>query len=124
MSVRLTSEAETKVKLASRAPGAKLVNGELTIPLPAVEVGLAHGLPEPGSVTSQMKVLDQRADARSLSLRLSAPANTQQTLFLCVNDPKIHLRIDGGEISAGSSELRLQFPAGEGYKEKEVKLSW
>jgi hypothetical protein len=89
-----------------------------------VEVGLAHGLPEPGRATAQMKVLDQRADARSFSVRLSAPANTRQTLFLRLNDPRIHLRIEGAEVSAGSSELRVEFPAGEGYKEKEVKLSW
>jgi hypothetical protein len=124
MSVRLTGESEKNVRLGSRAAGAKLTNGELLIPLPVVEVGLPHGLPEPGSATTQMKVLDQRADARSLSLRLSAPASTQQALFLRINDPKIHLRIEGAEPSAGSSELRVQFSAGEGYKEKEVKLSW
>jgi glycogen debranching enzyme len=124
MSLRLTGEAEKDVKLASRAAGAKLVNGELLIQLPPVEVGLGHGLPDPGSVTAQMKVLDQRADARSLSLRLSAPANTRQTLFFRLNDPRIHLRIDGAELSPGSSQLRVQFPAGRGYKEKEVKLSW
>jgi hypothetical protein len=27
-------------------------------------------------------------------------------------------------MPAGSSELRVQFPAGEGYKEKQVTLSW
>jgi glycogen debranching enzyme len=124
MSVRLTGDGAKDVKLASRAPGTKLLNGELIIPLPGVEVGVGHSLPEPGSVTSQMKVLDQRAAAHSLSLRLSAPANTQQTLFLRMNDPKIHLRSEGAEVSAGSSELRVQFPAGEGYQEKEVKLSW
>ena len=124
MSVRLTGESEKNVRLASRVAGAKLVNGELAIPLPAVEVAIAHGLPEPGSASAQMKVLRQRSDARSLSLRLSAPANGQQTLFVRVNDPKIHLRVEGAALSAGSSEMRVQFSAGEGYKEKEVKLSW
>jgi hypothetical protein len=94
------------------------------IPLPAVEIGISHGLPEPGSITSQMKVLEQRADVHSLSLRLSAPANSQQTLLVRLNDQKIHLRIEGGEMPAGSSELRVHFPAGEGYQEKQVKLSW
>jgi glycogen debranching enzyme len=124
MTVRVTGEAEKNVKLASHAEGAKLLNGELIIPLSAVEIGVAHGLPEPGSLTAQMKVLDQRADARSLSLRLSAPANTQQILFLRLNEPKIHLQSEGAEVSTGSSELRVQFPAGGGYTEKEVKLSW
>jgi hypothetical protein len=124
LSVRLTGDGAKDVKLASRAPGTKLLNGEIIIPLPAVEVGIAHGLPEPGKVTSQMKVLEQRAAAHSLSLRLSAPANTHQTLFLRLNDPKIQFRSEGAEVSADSSELRVQFPAGEGYKEKEIKLSW
>jgi hypothetical protein len=124
MLVRLNGDGGKDTKLASRTPGAKLLNGELTIPLPAVEVGTCHGLPEPGSITSEMKVLEQRADLHSLSLRLSAPANSQQTLFVRLNDQKIHLRIKGGEMPAGSSELHVQFPAGEGYKEKQVTLSW
>jgi glycogen debranching enzyme len=124
LSVRLTGDFTKDVKLASLAPGAKLENGELRIPLPAVEVGLSHNLPEPGSVTSQMKVLDQRASAHSLELRLSAPANTVQTLFLRLNDQRIHLQIDGAERSADSSELRVRFPAGGGYTEKTINLSW
>jgi hypothetical protein len=124
MSVRSTGDEAKDIKLASHVAGAKLLNGELLIPLPAVEVGIGHGLPEPGSTTAQMKVLDQRPDARSLSLRLSAPASTQQTLFVRVNDPKVHLRIEGAELSAGSSELSVQFPAGAAYTEKAVKLSW
>jgi glycogen debranching enzyme len=124
LSVRLTGDAAKDVKLASLAPGAKLENGELRIPLPAVEVGLSPALPEPGSVTSQMKVLDQRASAHSLELRLSAPANTLQTLFLRLNDQGIHLQIEGAERSADSSELRVRFPAGAGYTEKKINLSW
>jgi glycogen debranching enzyme len=124
LSVRFVSGAANDVKLASRAAGARLINKELIIPLPAVEVGITCGLPEPGSVTSQMKVLDQRASTHSIWLRLSAPANTRQTLFLRVNDAKTHLRVEGGELSADFSELRLRFPAGGGYMKKEVRLSW
>jgi glycogen debranching enzyme len=122
--VRLTGDAAKDVRLASLAPGAKLENGELRIPLPAVEVGLSHNLPEPGSVTSQMKVLDQRVSAHSLELRLSAPANTLQTLFLRLNDQKIHLTIEGAERSADSSELRVRFPPGAGYTETKINVSW
>jgi glycogen debranching enzyme len=127
--VRLTGEGSIAVQLRSRAAGAKAQNGELRIPLPAVEVGIAHGLPEAGAVTSQMKVLDQQPSAGSLRLRLSAPANSHQTLFLRVNDPKIHLRTAGAELSLESSQLEIQFPAGtgsgeSGYVEKMVTLSW
>jgi glycogen debranching enzyme len=123
LSVRLSGEAKG-VKLASRTPGARIENGDLQIRLPAVEVGLAHGLPEAGATTSQMKVLDQQASPHSLRLRLSAFASSEQTLFLRVNDPKIRLRADGAEISADSAQLRVTFPSGTGYVEKVVTLSW
>ena len=129
LAVRLTDDGpkSKEVKLASGTPGAKLEKGELVIPMPAVEVGIAHGLPEPGSVTSQMKVLDQRASANSLSLSLSAPANAVESLFLRINDPRIRLAADGAEISktsADSSELQVHFPSGAGYQKKDVVLSW
>ena len=98
--------------------------GELLIPLPAVEVGIDHGLPEPGAVTSQLKVLDQQPSPHALRLQLSAPAASHQVLFLRVNDKKIHPRIEGAEVSADASQIRVQFPPGAGYVEKTVTLSW
>jgi glycogen debranching enzyme len=124
LSVRLTGEGTQAVKLVSHAAGARIVNGELRIPLPAAEVGIAHGLPEPGAVTSQMKVLDEQMSPRSLRLRLSAPASSAQTLFLKLNDPTVHLRADGAEVSSDHSQLRTKFPAGNGYVEKAVTLTW
>jgi glycogen debranching enzyme len=124
LSIRLAGEGSKNIKLQSRAAGAKIENGELRIPLPAVELGIAHGLPEAGAVTSQMKVLNQQESPRSLRLRLSAPANSDQTLFLRVNDPSIHLRTEGAEVSANSVQLRVQFPSGVGYVEQAVSLSW
>ena len=124
LSIRIRGEGSKNIKLQSRAAGAKIENGELRIPLPAVELGIAHGLPEAGAVTSQMKVLNQQESPRSLRLRLSAPANSYQTLFLRVNDPSIHLRTEGAEVSANSAQLRVQFPSGVGYVEQAVFLSW
>jgi glycogen debranching enzyme len=124
LSIRIRGEGSKNIKLQSRAAGAKIENGELRIPLPAVELGIAHGLPEAGAVTSQMKVLNQQESPRSLRLRLSAPANSYQTLFLRVNDPSIHLRTEGAEVSANSAQLRVQFPSGVGYVEQAVSLSW
>jgi hypothetical protein len=122
--VRLTGDRSTGIKLQSRTAGAKVENGELRIPLPLVEVGLDHGLPVAGAVTSQMKVLDQQASAHSLRLTLSAPANSSQSLFLRVSDSKSRVRADGAEISSDSSSLRVQFPPGDGYIEKTLILSW
>jgi glycogen debranching enzyme len=124
LSIRIRGEGSKNIKLQSRAAGAKIENGELRIPLPAVELGIAHGLPEAGAVTSQMKVLNQQESPRSLRLRLSAPANSYQTLFLRVNDPSIHLRTEGAKVSANSAQLRVQFPSGVGYVEQAVSLSW
>ena len=124
LSVRLAGQGTQAVKLASRSPGARLENGELRIQLPAVEVGVAHGLPEAGALTSQMKILDQKQSPHSLRLRLSAPANSHQTMFLRLNEPNIRLKVDGAEFAADSDQLRMQFPPGIGYIEKTVILSW
>jgi glycogen debranching enzyme len=122
--VRLTGDGAKNVTLASRTAGAKIEGRELIIRLPAVEFGIDHGLPEPGGVTSQMKVLDQRASPRSLWLRLSAPGYSKQRLFLRVNAPGIRISARGAEISAHCSDVQVQFPAGNGYVEKQVTLSW
>ena len=124
LSVHLTGDDSKTIKLRSRASGASTVNGELRIPLPAVEVGITHGLPDAGARTTQMKVLDQQAAPHLLRLRLSAPANSEQSLFLRMNDPKVHPRIDGAETFADTTHIRIQFPSGAGYVEKVVSLSW
>jgi glycogen debranching enzyme len=122
--VRLSGDGSNSIKLRSRAPASRFENGELRIPLPAIEVAIAHEMPEPGDRTSQMKVLDQQASPRSLRLRLSAPANSRQTLFLRLNDPAVHPRIDGAGGSLDSHQLPIQFPPGAGYVEKSVTISW
>ena len=126
LSVRLSGDGSNAIKLRTRAPGAIKIteNRELRIPLPAVEVGIGHGLPEAGAVTSQLKVLDQQSSPHALRIQLSAPAASQQTLFLRVNDAKARLHIEGAEVSADSSQIHIQFPPGAGYVEKVVRLSW
>jgi glycogen debranching enzyme len=124
LSIRLIGEESRAVKLRTRAPGATTINGELRIPLPAVEVGIDHGLPLAGSITSQLKVLDQQPSQRSLHLRLSAPAASHQSLFFRLNGAKAHLRIEGGEASPDSTHLEVKFPTGTGYVEKVVTISW
>src|SRR5215469_3067658 len=123
LSVRLTGDP-TAVTLKSRAPGASFSKGELRIPLPAVEVGVSHGLPELGSTTWQMKVLDQQITARSLRLRLAAPGGSEHMLFLRVNDPRIRVRTEGAEVSPDSRSLHVRFPPQPGSTEKVVQLSW
>ena len=124
LSVRLIGQGSEAVKLASRSPGARVENRELRIQLPAVEVGIGHGLPEAGARTSQMKIIDQQQSSHSLMLRLSAPANSHQTLFLRLNEPNIQVKADGADLAADSTQLRTEFAPGTGYIEKTVTLSW
>jgi glycogen debranching enzyme len=123
--VRATGQ---QVVLASRTPGAKAAGGVLRIPLPAVEVSLAHALPKPGATTQQLKVLDQQSQANSLLLRLSAPANSHQTMMLRLNDPHVKLHVDGSQLPPETSSplrsLQVDFGPGEGYVEKTLKLTW
>jgi hypothetical protein len=120
--VHLDASSGSSVTLASHAPGAKTVKDELLIPLPAVEVGLSHALPEPGALTSQIKVLDEKYGNRSLQLKLSAPAGSRQSLFLRRNSAKTNLRINGATASAG--QLIVQFPSGKDYVEQVVTITW
>lgn len=122
--VRLEAEGSKTVQLRSHAAGAKVEGSVLEIPLPTVEVGIAHGLPEAGATTSQMKVIDQQESPRSLKLLLTAPAGSLQTLFVRVNDPKARVRVEGAGLSADSKQLQILFPPGTGYIEKAVTVSW
>jgi hypothetical protein len=126
--VRASGSSAQPVVLASLVPGAKWTANVLRIPLPAVEAGIAHGLPEAGSTTQQLKVLDQQYSANSLSLRLAALGGSQQTIMLRVNNMRVKPRVEGAQIQqTGSASLRpvqVDFAAGEGYVEKTVKFTW
>jgi hypothetical protein len=100
----------------------------LRIPLPAVEVGIDQALPEPGATTQKMKVINQQPALNSLSLTLSAAADSHQTIMLRMNDLRAKLHVEGAQMPApGSSSLRalqVDFGPGHGYVEKTVKFTW
>lgn len=126
--IRPEGAAVATLHLKSRAEGAKLLNGALRIPLPAVEAAITHGLPQPGSTTQQLKAIDQQYAPGSLQLTFSAPAQSVQTIFLRVNDRKIKLRIDGAfampDSSSSLQKLRVEFGPGTGYVEKKISITW
>ncbi len=125
--VRMTGDKAGELHLASKSAGARTEADTLRIPLAAVEVGIEHGLPLPGAITSQLKVLNQTQDARSLTLELAAQAGSRQTLHLRINDPKVKVIADGADIGAGGGpvrDLQVSFPAGAGYQQKTVHLRW
>ncbi len=130
----LVVRASDGVRLKSRVPGA-VVGSEgsssLRIPLPAVEASVATDLPLPGARTEQMKVLDQQAGPRSLTLRLAAPAGSKQGFRLRRNDPKVRIRSDDGlPLKADAQQtVDLDFAAGQsdagkGYVERTVRFTW
>ncbi len=115
------------LRLASRAPGATLRNGVLVVPLPAVEVGIEQSLPPFGSATSQLKVLREEYKPHQLILHLSAPAGAFETMNVRENALSSKLTAEGATLDPGGSSpsvLRIQFPAGTGYMDKVVTMTW
>ncbi len=112
--------------------GSKMKDGALRIPLPGVEVDIPHELPLPGSRTAQLKVLNQTADAHSLTLDLEAQGGSVYDLPLRVNGvPHTAIHTDGATLAqtavgsaADGSSLHIVFPAGVGYQRQSVRLSW
>ncbi|WP_236657179.1 amylo-alpha-1,6-glucosidase [Acidisarcina polymorpha] len=128
-SPQILLESKAGVKAIAKAGGA----AELKIALPAVEVGIPAGLPLPGSVTSQLKVLSESYGTRSLTLELEAQAGSSFDLPLRLNAKTAKAaaepRAERATILANpdSSELRslhIVFPSGEGYQQATVRLSW
>ena len=91
------------------------------VPLPAVEVAIAHGLPLRGARTTQMKVLQTTYGERSLTLELEGVGGSEGVLRVRRNGPAPVLRVEGGQLSGDA--LRVTF-AGSGYGERTVTLHW
>ncbi|MGA7158626.1 MAG: hypothetical protein WBY53_17400 [Acidobacteriaceae bacterium] len=97
--------------------------GELMrVPLPAFEVAIGRGLPQPGARTAQMKVFDETVGAHSLQLELEGLAGTEDVLKVRRNDAGAHLRVEGAEVVPEG--VRVKFPAGGGYVSQTVTLRW
>ena len=133
--VTATGPAASNILLASHTQGAKVDGGSLRLPLPPAEIYTEHALPPFGAETSQLKILDERYDARSLTLLLSAPGSTTHSLSLRVNSPKTQLRIEGaklGPLSHGLGSFEVSFPISpqssasnvDGYVQKTVTVYW
>lgn len=115
------------LRLRSRAAGARIEGSSMILPLPPVEAGFYQPLPSLGSTTADMKVLDEKYGPDTLTLRLSAPAGTNQTIGVWLNQPSLKLTATGADLRAGSSAaptLAIAFPSGSGYTEKTVTLAW
>ena len=132
--IRASGAAAAGLHLTSQVEGVREHDGELRVPLPAVEVYTRHGLPSFGATTRQMKVLSERYEGQSLKLVLSAPAGTVQPLGVRVNGAGLHPHFENahvGEISGGLGQFTVAFPAGNEtvisaapYVNETVRISW
>ena len=125
MTVGMKMLSGAPVRLVSAAPGVKsgADGSSLSIPLPAVEVALGHGLPLPGGRTAQMKVLSEAQEGRSLRLELEGMAGTSAELRVRRNGAGLKVRAEGGTM-VDEERVRVSFPAGEGYRRQALILSW
>lgn len=93
---------------------------ELTLPLPAVEVGVPHELPLPGSRTAQLKVVGEQREANRFQLEFEAPAGSECDLAVRFNRPGV--QVSGAELAG--PHLWVRFPAGDGYQRAVVTFTW
>lgn len=78
--------------------------------LPPVEVGLAHqGLPEPGSVTTQSRVVSETYTSDRVSLMVEGMAGATVDLLIRRNAEHVRVEAQGGEIVDGRI-LRVKLP--------------
>jgi glycogen debranching enzyme len=97
------------------------IHHKLILPLPAVELGLEYTPPIPGSVTNDLKVLDEATAATNITVKLEAPSGATQRLYLRASMSK-PISVDGGEQQG--NYILVHFPEGTGYQTKTVTISW
>ena len=131
------SKTSPQILLSSKAGTKAVVTGgggaELKIPLPPVEVGIPAQLPLPGASTAQLKVLGESYEGRSLTLQLEAVGGSSYDLPLRINESQgkagAEPKVEGAKILAGTGgsglqELHVAIPAGVGYQQATVRVSW
>ena len=91
----------------------------LSIALPAMEIAIPAMLPEQGSRTHQLKVLDETVTEHKAVFRFAAAGGSEYDLPVRLNRPGISTP---GQIADG--KLHLQFPTGQGYQDATVTFTW
>jgi glycogen debranching enzyme len=105
-------------------PPVTLQNGKQTIsmPLPAVEVSIPHGLPPRGSRTAQLKVLNESYQDRTMRLEIEALGGSEWAIPVRLNNTSLKVRVDGAELANG--ELRVRLPSGTRYVSHTITIAW
>ncbi len=91
-----------------------------SVPLEPVEFAMPAELPDPGSETRQLKVLDQSFSAHHGSVTFAGWGGTAYDLKVRLNRP--HVTAQGGILDAG--KLHIEIPAGAGYQIRTVKFDF
>jgi hypothetical protein len=101
----------------------------ISLPLPPVEVSLPEQqLPEPGSATTQPRIIDESYASDHLTLTLEGLAGTTVDLFLRKNTltPSAknlnEIKIEGAEKIG--DKLQVTFPQGSGFVSQQLTISW
>jgi hypothetical protein len=95
-------------------------NHEISIPLPAVEIGVTARLPLPGSRTAQLKVVDERREANLYAVVFEGQGGMEYELPVRLNRTGVSAK---GAALLGD-RLRLKFPEGDGYHRINVEFEW
>ena len=96
----------------------------IELPLPPVEINLpASPLPTPGSDTAQPRVLEEKHEARSAEVTVEALAGSTVALALRRNGQSAKAPHSSDGALTGD-QLVVHLPAGEGYVQKRVTVSW
>ena len=90
---------------------------QLKLDLPPVEIGIPHGLPEAGSRTGQLKIVDEQLASNRLTITMEAPAGSFYQLPVRINRPGLRLDTTG-------NTLQVRFRPGSGYQREVINLKW
>ncbi len=110
-------QQNTPQKPCSAPPAREAV---LTIALPAVEIAIPAKLPEQGSETHQLKVLEESLSERKAVFRFAGAGGSRYDLPVRFN--RAGVSVQGAEV--GEGRLKLQFPNGTGYQTSTVTFTW
>ncbi|MGI9073519.1 MAG: amylo-alpha-1,6-glucosidase [Bryobacteraceae bacterium] len=92
----------------------------ISVPLNAVEISIPEALPMEGSITAQIKVLDEKFSARQATFTFEALGGSSYELPVRLH--RAGISVKGAQITGDN--LQLRFPEGADYQTKTVTFTW
>jgi len=93
---------------------------EFLAPVKPVEISLPAALPEAGSETRQLKILDETYTAHDATFTLQARARSSYDLPVRLNRP--HITVRGAQMSYG--KLHIEFPESNADQTETIEFVW